>query len=129
GSEQDSAITNKEYFVHLAHAITRTITQATSQGEVFRVDLRLRPEGDQGDLAISLKSSLEYSEHRARDWELQMLIKARHSAGDARLTRDFLRGVEPEIYGSPGDFEAVESVLWSRERISRRMRESGDQAV
>jgi glutamate-ammonia-ligase adenylyltransferase len=125
----ESIVTNKEYFVRLANAITRTITQPTPQGEVFRVDLRLRPEGEQGDLAISLKSSLEYYEHRARDWELQMLIKARHSAGDARLTRDFLRGVEPEIYGSPGDFEAVESVLWSRERISRRMRESGDQAV
>ena len=49
GSERESIITNKEYFVHVAHAITRTITQATSQGEVFRVDLRLRPEGEQGD--------------------------------------------------------------------------------
>ena len=127
GSE--SIVTNKEYFVRLANAITRTITQPTPQGEVFRVDLRLRPEGEQGDLAISLKSSLEYYEHRARDWELQMLIKARHSAGDAWLTRDFLRGVEPEIYGSPGDFEAVESVLWSRERISRRMRESGGETI
>jgi glutamate-ammonia-ligase adenylyltransferase len=125
----ESTVSNKEYFVRLANAITRTITQPTSQGEVFRVDLRLRPEGEQGDLAISLKSALEYYEHRARDWELQMLIKARHSAGDAWLTRDFLRGVEREIYGSPGDFEAVESVLWSRERISKRMRESGGQAV
>jgi glutamate-ammonia-ligase adenylyltransferase len=125
----ESVVTNKEYFVRLANAITRTVTQPTPQGEVFRVDLRLRPEGEQGDLAISLKSSLEYYEHRARDWELQMLIKARHSAGDAWLTRDFLRGVEREIYGSPGDFEAVESVLWSREQISRRLRESGGQAV
>jgi glutamate-ammonia-ligase adenylyltransferase len=125
----ESIVTNKEYFVHLANAITRTITHPTPQGEIFRVDLRLRPEGEQGDLAISLKSSLEYYEHRARDWELQMMIKARHSAGDAWLTRDFLRGLEPQIYGVPGDFEAVESVLWSREQISRRMRDSGGQAV
>ena len=53
GNERESITTNKEYFVHVAHAITRTITQPTSQGEVFRVDLRLRPEGEQGDLAIS----------------------------------------------------------------------------
>jgi len=125
----ESVITSKEYFVRLANAITRTITQPTPQGEVFRVDLRLRPEGEQGDLAISLKSSIEYYRHRARDWELQMLIKARHSAGEAWLTRDFLRGVEPEIYGAPGDFAAVESVLWSREQRSRRRRESGSQAV
>ena len=129
GSERESIITNKEYFVHLAHAITRTITQATSQGEVFRVDLRLRPEGEQGDLAISLNSAREYYEHRARDWELQMLIKARHSAGDAKLTRDFLRGVEEYVYRSPGDFVAVESILLSRERISKKLRESRGQAI
>jgi [glutamine synthetase] adenylyltransferase / [glutamine synthetase]-adenylyl-L-tyrosine phosphorylase len=129
GSERHSVISNKEYFVRLAHAITRTITQTTPYGQVFRVDLRLRPEGDQGDLTIALRSSLEYYEHRARDWELQMLIKARHSAGDPRLTREFLRGVEPYIYGSPTDFEAVESVLWTRERISKRMRESRSDAV
>ena len=125
----ESTVTNKEYFVRLANAITRTITQPTPQGEVFRVDLRLRPEGEQGDLAISLKSVLEYYEHRARDWELQMMIKARHSAGEARLTRDFLRNLEPRIYGLPGDFDAVESVLRSRERISQKLRESSGPAI
>jgi len=129
GNERESIITNKEYFVHLAHAITRTITQATSQGEVFRVDLRLRPEGEQGDLAISTNSAREYYEHRARDWELQMLIKARHSAGDARVTRDFLRSVEEYVYRSPGDFVAVESILLSRERISKKLRESRAQTI
>jgi len=129
GSERESISTNKEYFVRLAHAITRTITQATSQGEVFRVDLRLRPEGEMGDLAISLNSAREYYEHRARDWELQMLIKARHSAGEARLTRDFLRGVEEYVYRSPGDFVAVESILLSRERISKKLRESRGHAI
>ncbi len=129
GSEAESIISNKEYFVRLAHAVTRTITQVTPQGSVFRVDLRLRPEGDQGDLAISLKSALEYYEHRARDWELQMLIKARHSAGDVKLTREFLRGVDSNIYGTPTDFEAVESVLRAREKISQKLRESRDEAV
>ncbi len=129
GNERESIITNKEYYVHLAHAITRTITQATTQGEVFRVDLRLRPEGEQGDLAISMNSAREYYEHRARDWELQMLIKARHSAGDPRLTRDFLRGVEEYVYRSPGDFVAVESILLSRERISKKLRESHGQGI
>lgn len=129
GSEPDSVIANKEYFVRLAHAVTRTITQTTPHGQVFRVDVRLRPEGDQGDLAISLKSALEYYEHRARDWELQMLIKARHSAGDTRLTREFLRGVEPYVYGAPTDFAAIESILWAREKISKKLRESHGDAI
>jgi glutamate-ammonia-ligase adenylyltransferase len=129
GTEPDSVISNKEYFVRLANAITRTITQSTPYGQVFRVDLRLRPEGDMGDATISLKSALEYYEHRARDWELQMLIKARHSAGDEGLTRDFLRGVEGYIYGSPTDFAAIETVLRTRERISRKVRESRAESV
>jgi len=129
GSEQDSIIANKEYFVRLAHAVTRTITQSTSHGQVFRVDLRLRPEGDMGDLAISLKSALEYYARRAREWELQMLIKARHSAGNVRVTREFLRGVESRIYGSPSDFAAIESVLWAREKISKKLRESHGSSI
>ena len=128
-SERGSAVTNKEYSVHLAHAITRTLTQSTSHGQVYRVDLRLRPEGDQGELATSLDRSLEYYKTRAREWELQMLIKARHSAGDARLTREFLRSVEPYSYGSSTNFAAVESVLWAREKISKRLRESHGQAL
>jgi len=129
GAERSSIIANKEYFVRLAHAVTRTVTQTTPHGQVFRVDLRLRPEGEQGDLAISLKSALEYYRHRARDWELQMLIKARHSAGDGRLTRDFLSGAEPYVYGAATDFAAVESVLWAREKTSPRLRENRGAAI
>ncbi len=129
GSEPDSVITNKEYFVRLANAVTRSITQSTPYGPVFRVDLRLRPEGEMGDMTISLKSSLEYYEHRARDWELQMLMKARHSAGDEGLTREFLRGVEPRIYGAAADFAAIETILLSRERISRKLRAARGEAI
>ncbi|HEV2178273.1 MAG TPA: hypothetical protein VGW33_13900 [Terriglobia bacterium] len=129
GNEPDSVVANKEYFVRLAHALTRTLTQSTPAGPVFRLDLRLRPEGSQGDLTISLHSALEYYERRARDWELQMLLKARHSAGDAALTRAFLRGVEPRVYSSPANFAAVESVLVARERTSRKLRESERDAM
>ena len=129
GSEPDSIISNKEYFVRLARAITGTITQSTPQGQVFRVDLRLRPEGEMGDLAISLKSALAYYAHRAREWELQMLIKARHSAGQARVTREFLRAVEASIYGASADFAAVEAVLRARERISRKLEKGRSNAI
>src|SRR5881392_507551 len=57
GSESSSMIPNKEYLVRLAEAINRTITQTTPHGEVYRVDLRERPEGEKGDLAISVKSA------------------------------------------------------------------------
>jgi [glutamine synthetase] adenylyltransferase / [glutamine synthetase]-adenylyl-L-tyrosine phosphorylase len=116
-----SVVTNREYFTRLAQAIATCLTQMTPAGQVFRVDLRLRPEGDQGDLTLSLASALDYYARRARDWELQMLIKARHSAGAARLTRAFLQGVNSLIYSSPASVEAVRSILSSRERMSQRL--------
>ncbi len=119
----ETAISNKEYFVRLAQAVTLLLTEPSAAGQVYRVDLRLRPEGDQGDLTLALDAALDYYGHRARDWELQMLIKARHSAGDVRLTRAFLRGVEPFIYGSPADPAAIASVLLSRARITQHLRE------
>ncbi len=124
-----TAVSNKEYFVRLAQAITRDLTEPTAAGQAYRVDLRLRPEGDQGDLTLGLDAALDYYGHRARDWELQMLIKARHSSGDARLTRAFLRGVEPFVYGSPADPAAITSVLLSRARIARRLEEEHPEAL
>jgi [glutamine synthetase] adenylyltransferase / [glutamine synthetase]-adenylyl-L-tyrosine phosphorylase len=118
-----NAVSNKEYFVRAAQAVTQTLTEPTAAGQAYRVDLRLRPEGDQGDLTLALDAALDYYGHRARDWELQMLIKARHSAGDARLTRAFLRGVEPFVYSSPADPAAVVSVLLSRARITQSLHE------
>ena len=85
---------------------------------MFRVDLRLRPQGREGDLAISLDGAREYYREHARDWELQALAKARHSAGDAVLARDFLESVQALIYRSSVNFAAIDSVLFARERIS-----------
>lgn len=129
GSETFSTITNKEYFVRLAEAVNRTVTQPTSHGEVYRVNLHQRPEGEQGDFAISVKSALEYYDHRARGLELQMLMKARHSAGDPRLTREFLHGVEPYIYRSSDDNSAVRSDLSERENNSVDQHASRDGTI
>src|SRR5205809_145024 len=129
GTERGSLISNKEYAVRLSRAITRAITEATPYGSVFRVGLRLRPEGEQGDLAISVKSALAYYEHRARRWELEMLIQARHSAGDPRITREFLRGVEPYVYGAPAEFGAIDSTFLSHERKSKKPREGRARAA
>ena len=129
GSENSSIIANKEYFVRLAEAVNRTVTQPTPHGEVYRVNLLQRPEGEQGDFAISLNSALEYYDHRARGLELQVLMKARHSAGDPRLTREFLHGVEPYIYRSPNGSKIPPSELGDRENNSVVQHASRDGAM
>jgi glutamate-ammonia-ligase adenylyltransferase len=116
------AISNLEYFVRLTQAILKLLTEATPEGAVFRIDLRLRPEGQQGDIATSVNAAVEYYRKRAREWELQMLIKARVSAGEVATGETFLRDVHALIYRPEFHFAAVEAVVNAREEISRSLR-------
>ncbi len=87
----------------------------------YRVDLRLRPEGTLGEICIPLAAAKEYYAKRARDWELQMLIKARVCVGDERMGRELLEFVEPLIYSTTVDFSAIETMSATRERISEKL--------
>ncbi len=120
--ETTLGLSNKEYFVKLAHRVVGALTAFGPEGAAFRVDLRLRPEGRQGDMATSLDSARDYYRERARDWELQALIKARHSAGDPALTRAFLESVQPLIYRTSVNFAALDSILFARERMSEALK-------
>ncbi|HWF93175.1 MAG TPA: hypothetical protein VN684_12875, partial [Terriglobales bacterium] len=99
----DAVITNHEYFVRLAQEVTEILSCITPEGPVFRIDLRLRPQGNEGELAVSVRHALRYYATSAHDWERQALIKLRHSAGDTKLARAFIRRVQPYVYS----FEAV----------------------
>ena len=116
------AISNAEYFVKLSQGVLKTVTDVTPEGALFRVDMRLRPEGQQGDLAVSIPSALQYYRTRAREWELQMLIRARVSAGDFEAGGRFLRELQPLIYRPEFDLAVAQAVLDAREGISRELR-------
>ncbi|HWB99319.1 MAG TPA: hypothetical protein VG672_21570, partial [Bryobacteraceae bacterium] len=114
-------IANKEFFKKVANQFTELLSTYTPEGLGYRVDLRLRPDGRLGEVCLSLEGAKAYYANRARDWEKQMLIKARVSGGDRELGRDLLEFVEPLIYSSSLDFHAVESVSETRERISEKL--------
>ena len=112
GSEPATAsLSNREYFVRLAQQVTDILSRATREGAIFRIDMRLRPQGAEGELAISLSQALRYYTSAAHDWELQALIKVRHSAGDAPLAREFIQNVQSlvyagEVHNPPGSLES-----------------------
>lgn len=119
----DSAqpITNKEFFKRVANQYTDLLSTYTAEGMCYRVDLRLRPDGRLGEVCLSLDGAKGYYQTRARDWELQMLIKARVAAGEPEPGRALLDSVESKIYSSTLDFSAVESMSVTRERISEKL--------
>jgi glutamate-ammonia-ligase adenylyltransferase len=117
-----AAISNREYFIRLAQELTEILSRPTAEGAVFRIDLRLRPQGNEGELAISLANALRYYAVTAHDWERQALIKVRYSAGNESLARDFIRQVQPQVYSEKINFAAIKTALVSREKIDRRRR-------
>src|SRR5258708_6921416 len=114
-------ITNKEFFKKIANRCTDLLSTYTAEGQCYRVDLRLRPDGRFGEVTISLEGAREYYKQRGRDWELQMLIKARVSAGEREPGRELLEFVEPLIYSTNLRFRAVETVSETRARIHEKL--------
>jgi glutamate-ammonia-ligase adenylyltransferase len=98
----------------IATGLVRAIGDSTSEGRTFRVDTRLRPEGNQGPLARSLGGYRAYFERWAQTWELQALTKARFVAGDARVAARFVELAQEFVYRNPFPEE------WRRE--IRRMK-------
>jgi glutamate-ammonia-ligase adenylyltransferase len=115
------AISNKEFFKKVANQFTNLLSTYTAAGICYRVDLRLRPEGTLGEVCLSLAATKDYYSKRARDWELQMLIKARVAAGDEHLGQSLLDFVEPSIYSTTLDFSTIETMSVTRERITEKL--------
>jgi glutamate-ammonia-ligase adenylyltransferase len=116
----DAAISNREYFVRLAQQLTEILSRPTAEGPVFRIDLRLRPQGNEGELAVSLSHALRYYASTAHDWERQALIKVRYSAGDEKLAREFIHQIQPQVYTEAINFAAIKTALLTREKIDRK---------
>ena len=128
-SEDDAAITNREYFVRLGQQITNVLSRVTPEGFVFRIDLRLRPQGREGETAISLRHALHYYSETAQDWERQAMIKARPIAGDVKLARTFVRKLQEHIYTEQANFAAIETALEAIERIRDKRVAAHDGAI
>ena len=105
-------ISNEMFFQIIAMELTRVLSASTSEGRLFRVDLRLRPEGDVGPLAWSSREAVKYYQRRGRTWERLALLKARPIAGQRSLGQTFLRKIRPFVMGQEerGAQDLIETV-------------------
>ena len=103
----------------LATRLMREIGATTAEGQTFRIDADLRPEGKQGPLARSLDGYRAYYDQWALTWEFQSLVKARPVAGDRELAARFITLVEPYVYRDPFPEDAVREVRRMKARIER----------
>ncbi len=111
-------MSNREYFIKLAETIVRLVGQQTGEGAAYRVDLRLRPHGRVGPLAMSCAETVRYYQTEAEAWERQVLIRSRSSAGAERIFREFIDAVAATVFAANVSVsEALRRVGESKQKI------------
>lgn len=118
-------VSNAEFFARMGGEVVRLLADHTSLGLAYRVDMRLRPEGDQGALARSLAATLGYYETSGRTWERQALIKCRPIAGDLDLGRGFLDAITPFVYRRYLSAAEIGEIKAMKRRIEQRTLSAG----
>ncbi len=118
-------ISNHEFFERTAREAVRLLSEATDLGSVYRVDLRLRPEGSSGPIVVSLQSARHYYDVMGRTWERQAFVKARPIAGAIDLGEEFLANMEPWIYRRYLSLADITGIKALKRRIEQRTRRQG----
>ncbi|HEU0177028.1 MAG TPA: hypothetical protein VFV58_22425 [Blastocatellia bacterium] len=119
--EEATTISASEYFRRLCQKITVALSEFTGEGYVYRVDLRLRPEGKAGAIAYSLDGFERYYQSRGETWERLALLKAWPVAGDRALGQRFLEMARSFIYDRPFGLKALEEVRGIKRKIDRQI--------
>jgi len=127
GSNDEKApgISAPEYFRRLAQRITAGLSSFTGEGYVYRVDLRLRPEGDAGNLADPLDGYERYYRTRMGNWERLALLKAWPVAGSWTLGRQFLEMSRSFIFKPAFDREALADVREMKAKLDEKISARG----
>ena len=112
-------LTYHEWFNLLGSKIVETFAAPSPAGALFRIDLRLRPEGTAGPLARSLESMENYYAGFGETWERLALIKARGIGGSRELAYEFLRQHQPFIYPKSPTPDLLDEIAAIKRRIER----------
>ena len=125
GRNAESSISNRGFFAGVAEHIVQLIGSNSGEGSVYRIDLRLRPYGRDGDTVWEIERAANYYREKAQNWERQALIRARASAGSERVVSRFLNLVRDVVFAPDALPGAVASVRRAKEKIDRSVASRG----
>ena len=102
---------NAQHFMNkVASDISSILQERTSDGYVFRTDLRLRPDPMSTPLAVTTAAALTYYETVGQNWERAAMIKARPIAGDMVAAASYMRELVPFIWRKTLDFATIADI-------------------
>jgi len=110
--ESDGArpLAAETYFARLGQQLARLLDETTAEGFSHRVDLRLRPFGNAGRVALSFAAMDQYFQREGRDWERYAWLKARTVAGDIDAGEAWLQTLRPFVYRRYLDYTALDGL-------------------
>jgi glutamate-ammonia-ligase adenylyltransferase len=126
GKSQRLVLSNHQFFCKVAEAFSAEVARSSPDGFLFRVDARLRPEGDAGPIARSLESCENYYAQWGQTWERMMLIKARTVAGDKSLASEFVEMIQPFRFPGSISPEILREIAATKDRIEREVVRAGE---
>ncbi|MDO8348470.1 MAG: bifunctional [glutamate--ammonia ligase]-adenylyl-L-tyrosine phosphorylase/[glutamate--ammonia-ligase] adenylyltransferase [Rugosibacter sp.] len=113
------SISNFEFFTRLGRNLINAIAEITEDGQVFRVDMRLRPDGDSGPLACSFDMLENYLISQGREWERYAWIKARPLTGVRWDELEVIR--RPFVFRKYLDFGAINAMRELHAQVRREV--------
>jgi [glutamine synthetase] adenylyltransferase / [glutamine synthetase]-adenylyl-L-tyrosine phosphorylase len=124
--EPGRGMNNHQFYTRLGEALIAEVSRMTPEGMLFRIDLRLRPEGNSGPLVRSLASYENYYAQWGQTWERMMLIKARPVAGDMELGAEFIEMIQPFRYPRSISERILSEVISVKQRIETEVIKAGE---
>ena len=112
------------YYSDLASLITKTLSDNEALLQMYKVDLRLRPNGEAGPIVRDVAGYIRYYERSGQTWERQMLIKARVSAGDTDTGNTFLDRIKPWVYSQVNEISYIKEIYHVKIRSEQKYLES-----
>ena len=114
-------IDNEDFFTRLGRLLIKILGERTADGFVFRVDMRLRPFGDSGPLAVSANFLDDYLQTHGRDWERYAWVKTRALTGLDAWRVIQAETVRPFVYRRYLDFGVFESLREMKALIEKEV--------
>jgi len=112
------------YYSDLASIITKTLSDNATLLQMYRVDLRLRPNGEAGPIVRDIAGYIRYYERSGQTWERQMLIKARVSAGNTDTGNTFLDRIRPWVYSQVNEISYIKEIYHVKKRSEQKYLDS-----
>ena len=119
-------MTSHQFFNRLGESFIAEVGRLGPEGSLYRIDLRLRPEGDSGPLSRSVGGYENYYVQWGQTWERMMLIKARGVAGSERLAAEFLEMIQPFRYPRSVSESVLVEIGAMKDRIETEVVKTGE---